>query len=238
MDTLTDYEINEKLMRHSLWLSHKKHDPDSHIGERLNLDNVDLRKSAIDFTDTQLQHSSCKDTNFSGLDMSKSDFSYACLNYASFRGTILEKTKFTSTSLHNTDFVDAELFDAIFNECHIENANFEDAHCAFTQFLDTTFVRVNFLNAYISDANFLPSDFVYVNFKGTYRKRSGHSIQRYCGGLHCKIDAELAWEMAHHLCTVDCDDKEFIKIQKLIIEYINKYQNGISYRSLTGPSIS
>ncbi len=44
-----------------------------------------------------------------------------------------------------------------------------------------------------------------------------------CGGLKWKIDARLASQLAYHLCSMQCDDTEFIKARNSILAFANKF---------------
>lgn len=45
----------------------------------------------------------------------------------------------------------------------------------------------------------------------------------WCGGLNIKIDKRIACQLAYHLCSMDCDDAEFIKMRNYILEFANQF---------------
>lgn len=45
----------------------------------------------------------------------------------------------------------------------------------------------------------------------------------WCGGLHIKTDARLAKQVAYHLCTMQCDDEEYIKMRNSILDFANGF---------------
>ena len=45
----------------------------------------------------------------------------------------------------------------------------------------------------------------------------------WCGGLHIKTDVRLAAQVAYHLCTMQCDDTEYIAMRNSILEFANKF---------------
>ena len=45
----------------------------------------------------------------------------------------------------------------------------------------------------------------------------------WCGGLHIKTDVRLAAQVAYHLCTMQCDDAEYIAMRNSILEFANKF---------------
>ena len=48
-------------------------------------------------------------------------------------------------------------------------------------------------------------------------------IPFWCGGLNVKVDAKIAIQMAYHFCKLDCKDKEFIGMKKLLKNFANKF---------------
>lgn len=45
----------------------------------------------------------------------------------------------------------------------------------------------------------------------------------WCGGLHIKTDKRLACQLAYHLCTMQCDDEEYIKMRNSILDFANQF---------------
>lgn len=45
----------------------------------------------------------------------------------------------------------------------------------------------------------------------------------WCGGLHIKADKRIACQIAYHLCSLDCEDTEFIKMRNSIIDFANRF---------------
>ena len=43
-----------------------------------------------------------------------------------------------------------------------------------------------------------------------------------CGGLRWKIDKRIAAQLTYHLCSMQCDDEEFIKIRNSILPFANQ----------------
>lgn len=44
-----------------------------------------------------------------------------------------------------------------------------------------------------------------------------------CGGLKWKIDKRLAAQLTYHLCSMQCDDSEYIKMRNSILDFANKF---------------
>ena len=44
-----------------------------------------------------------------------------------------------------------------------------------------------------------------------------------CGGLRWKIDKRLAVQLAYHLCSMQCDDPEFIEARNALLPLANQF---------------
>ncbi len=44
-----------------------------------------------------------------------------------------------------------------------------------------------------------------------------------CGGLRWKIDKRLACQLAYHLCSMQCEDEEYINMRNSILEFANQF---------------
>ena len=55
----------------------------------------------------------------------------------------------------------------------------------------------------------------------------------WCGGLHIKTDVRLAAQVAYHLCTMQCDDAEYIAMRNSILEFANKFHRATECGILT-----
>ena len=45
----------------------------------------------------------------------------------------------------------------------------------------------------------------------------------WCGGLHFKADKRLACQLAYHLCSMQCDDADYIKMRNSILDFANRF---------------
>ena len=44
-----------------------------------------------------------------------------------------------------------------------------------------------------------------------------------CGSLHPKADKRLACQLAYHLCSLQCDDADYIKMRNSILDFANQF---------------
>lgn len=45
----------------------------------------------------------------------------------------------------------------------------------------------------------------------------------WCGGLRVKTDKRIACQLAYHLCSMQCDDEEYIKMRNSILGFANQF---------------
>ena len=45
----------------------------------------------------------------------------------------------------------------------------------------------------------------------------------WCGGLKVKVDKRLACQLAYHLCTMQCDDADYIQMRNSILDFANQF---------------
>lgn len=45
----------------------------------------------------------------------------------------------------------------------------------------------------------------------------------WCGSLNLKADKRLACQLAYHLCSIQCDDADYIKMRNSILDFANQF---------------
>ena len=45
----------------------------------------------------------------------------------------------------------------------------------------------------------------------------------WCSSLDVKVDARIARQLAYHLCRLDCDDEEYLKVRDAIKDFANGF---------------
>ena len=55
----------------------------------------------------------------------------------------------------------------------------------------------------------------------------------WCGGLHLKGDKRLACQLAYHLCSMQCDDAEYLKMRNSILGFANQFHRADACGILT-----
>jgi hypothetical protein len=54
-----------------------------------------------------------------------------------------------------------------------------------------------------------------------------------CGGLKWHIDKRIACQLTYHLCSMQCDDEEFIRLRNLLLPFANQFHRVAECGKLT-----
>ena len=60
----------------------------------------------------------------------------------------------------------------------------------------------------------------------------------WCGGLHLKVDKRLACQLAYHLCSMQCDDSEYLEMRNSILGFANHFRRADECGILTEEVVS
>ena len=76
-------------------------------------------------------------------------------------------------------------------------------------------------DADLSDADLRRADLRRANLRGADLDYSCYPL--WCGSLHLKADKRLACQLAYHLCSMQCDDADYIKMRNSILGFANQF---------------
>ena len=108
--------------------------------------------------------------------------------------------------LSDVDLSDADLRGADLRGANLRGANLSDA---------------NLSDANLSDANLRGADLRGADLRGADLDYSCYPL--WCGSLHLKADKRLACQLAYHLCSMQCDDADYIKMRNSILGFANQF---------------
>ncbi|MCD1261603.1 pentapeptide repeat-containing protein [Paenibacillus athensensis] len=145
-------QIIEKLESHQTWV-----DSLGIQGEKLNLDEVDLRN--VDLSKYTLNQSSITGCIFDGIDLQNKDISSAILCSSSFKFANLEGSDFCKSNVSYADYTNANIKCARLADCEcvesvFAKANFSDANLVAALFDETDFREATLNNADVRLATF------------------------------------------------------------------------------------
>ena len=79
----------------------------------------------------------------------------------------------------------------------------------------------DFSDANLRGANLIGADLRGVDLRGVDLDYSCYPL--WCGSLHLKVDKRLACQLAYHLCSMQCDDADYIKMRNSILGFANQF---------------
>ena len=109
------------------------------------------------------------------------------------------------------DLCGADLRDANLRDANLRDANLSGADLSGADLRDANLSDANLRDANLRDANLCSAD---LDFS---------CLPLRCGGLRWKIDKRLGAQLAYHLCSMQCDDKEFIAMRNSILGFANQF---------------
>ena len=80
--------------------------------------------------------------------------------------------------------------------------------------------------ANLSDADLRGADLRGADLRGADLRGADLDYSCYplwCGSLHFKADKRLACQLAYHLCSMQCDDADYIKMRNSILGFANQF---------------
>ena len=75
--------------------------------------------------------------------------------------------------------------------------------------------------ANLKGADLRYADLRYANLRGANIDFSCYPL--WCGSLGLKADKRLACQLAYHLCSMQCDDTEFVKMRNSVLSFANQF---------------
>ena len=87
--------------------------------------------------------------------------------------------------------------------------------------LDYDLRGANLRGANLSDANLRGANLRGANLSDADLDYSCYPL--WCGSLHLKADKRLACQLAYHLCSMQCDDADYIKMRNSILGFANQF---------------
>ena len=114
------------------------------------------------------------------------------------------------------DLRGANLSRADLSRADLSDANLRGANLSRADLSDANLSRAN-----LSDANLSRADLSDANLRGADLDYSCYPL--WCGSLHLKADKRLACQLAYHLCSMQCDDADYIKMRNSILGFANQF---------------
>ena len=114
------------------------------------------------------------------------------------------------------DLKGADLSDANLSDADLSGANLMEANLR-----DTNLINTDLRGANLRGSNLMGANPRGANLNGADLDYSCYPL--WCGSLHIKADKRLACQLAYHLCSIQCDDADYIKMRNSILDFANKF---------------
>ena len=109
------------------------------------------------------------------------------------------------------DLRGADLSNANLRGADLSNANLRGADLRGANLSNANLWGANLWGANLRDADLSGADLDYS------------CCPLWCGSLHFKADKRLACQLAYHLCSMQCDDADYIKMRNSILGFANQF---------------
>ena len=123
--------------------------------------------------------------------------------------------------LRCADLSYTDLSDTNFSYTDLSGANLSGADLSDADLSDADLINTDLRGANLRGANLRGANLRGANLKGADLDYSCYPL--WCGGLHLKADKRLACQLAYHLCSIQCDDADYIKMRNSILDFANQF---------------
>ena len=128
--------------------------------------------------------------------------------------------------LRGADLRGANLTDADLRGANLRGANLRGANLRGANLRGADLRGANLRGADLRGANLRGADLRGTDLRGADLRGTDIDFSCYplwCGSLGLKADKRLACQLAYHLCSMQCDDAEYIKMRNSILGFANKF---------------
>ena len=181
--------------------------------EVLKLLKDGCKKAILDYDlrGADLSHADLSRTDLSYTDLSRTDLSYTDLYGAVLKGAVLNAAVLKGAFLNS----------AVLNGADLSHADLSHTDLSYTD-LSYTDLNGAVLNGAILNGAVLNGAILNgADLNGADLDYSCYPLR--CGSLHPKADKRLACQLAYHLCSIQCDDADYIKMRNSILDFANQF---------------
>ena len=162
----------------------------------------------------------CKETILD-YDLRGADLRGADLRGANLRGANLKGADLNGANLGGAFLKGANFSDAFLVEANLKGADLRDADLSGADLRESDLSDADFRGADLRDTDIRGTNLSNANLRGADLDYSCFPL--WCGSLHLKADKRLACQLAYHLCSIQCDDADYIKMRNSILDFANQF---------------
>ena len=122
--------------------------------------------------------------------------------------------------------LDYDLKGADLSGTDLKGANLKGADLSGADLREANLRDTNLINTDLRGADLRGADLRGANLRGANLNGADLDYSCYplwCGSLHLKADKRLACQLAYHLCSIQCDDADYIKMRNSILDFANQF---------------
>ena len=122
--------------------------------------------------------------------------------------------------------LDYDLKGADLSGADLKGANLKGADLSGANLMEANLRDTNLINTDLSGADLRGADLRGANLRGANLNGADLDYSCYplwCGSLYIKADKRLACQLAYHLCSIQCDDADYIKMRNSILDFANQF---------------
>ena len=124
------------------------------------------------------------------------------------------------------DLKGADLSGTDLKGANLKGADLSGADLREANLRDTNLINTDLRGADLRGADLRGADLRGANLRGANLNGADLDYSCYplwCGSLHLKADKRLACQLAYHLCSIQCDDADYIKMRNSILDFANQF---------------
>ena len=159
--------------------------------------------------------------NLSGADLRVADLSGADLSGANLSGADLSRANLSGADLRDADLSGADLSGADLSLTDLSDADLSGADLSRANLRGADLRGDNLSGADLSRTDLSDADLSGADLRGANLDFSCWPL--WCGGLAVKTDKRLAAQLAYHLCSLQCDDPEYLLMRNSILAFANQF---------------
>ena len=129
---------------------------------------------------------------------------------------------------HKKQFDRAEVLKLLEDGCKeaildydLSGANLSGANLIYADLSGADLSGADLSGADLSESDLSGADLSGANLNGANLDFSCYPLSY--GSLHFKADKRLACQLAYHLCSIQCDDADYIKMRNSILDFANQF---------------
>jgi hypothetical protein len=137
-----------------------------------------------------------------------------------------DKTQGKCADFSNADLRWAHLEGVNLREAHLEKANLSEAYLERANLYGVHLEGADLRGAHLEGVNLCWAHLEGANLRWAHLEGADIDFTLMalsCKGLNWKIDKRTAAQLAYHLCSMECDDEEFIAIQNFALPFANQF---------------